>query len=87
MKVFVIGAGAWGTALAVNACQKPGNQVTLWLRDAVSAQVLQQMRENTRYLPGIAFPSVLQLAYGECADLLRQQDLIVIATPMAAFGG
>jgi glycerol-3-phosphate dehydrogenase (NAD(P)+) len=83
MKVFVIGAGAWGTALAVNACQKAGNQVTLWLRDAASAQVLQQTRENTRYLPGITLPSALQLAYGDCADLLRQQDLIVIATPMA----
>ena len=68
MKLLVIGAGAWGTALAVNAAAAPAlgpqRTVTLWARDAALLQSLQRDRVNTRYLPGIALPASLQLAGG-----------------------
>ena len=87
MKIVILGAGAWGTALAVSAAsQASGNHITLWARDAASAQALQLDRVNSRYLPGIALPDNLQLAGGESSLGLavRGQDLIIIATPMAA---
>ncbi|MFZ2296333.1 MAG: glycerol-3-phosphate dehydrogenase, partial [Polaromonas sp.] len=61
MKIVVLGAGAWGTALAVNAARTtdagvPRHQVTLWVRDALQLKALQTERANTRYLPGIALP-------------------------------
>lgn len=90
MKIAVIGAGAWGTALAINAA-KAGNpsarhQVTLWARDAGQLSAMQAQKVNSRYLPGIALPDALLLAGGSTGSLdalLGQQDLLVIATPIA----
>jgi glycerol-3-phosphate dehydrogenase (NAD(P)+) len=91
MKIAVIGAGAWGTALAISAAHAGGtsarHQVTLWARDPAQLAAMQAQRINTRYLPGIALPNTLLLAGGSDASLdavLAQQDLIVIATPIAA---
>jgi glycerol-3-phosphate dehydrogenase (NAD(P)+) len=88
MNLVVIGAGAWGTALAVNACTR--HQVTLLARDAAQAQAMQAQRQNTRYLPGIALPAALKIeavAQAISSDTtpaqLAQADLIVIATPLA----
>ncbi len=88
MKILVIGAGAWGTALAVNAATR--NQVTLWARDAVQVEALQTGRTNERYLPGIALPDTLMLQGGSqtsLAQAVRGQDLIVLATPVSAARG
>lgn len=87
MKILVLGAGAWGTALALSASQASGGHlVTLWARDPVQAQALSAERQNRRYLPAVPFPAGLQIAGGSLSalgPLLAQQDLIVIATPMA----
>jgi glycerol-3-phosphate dehydrogenase (NAD(P)+) len=85
MKVAVLGAGAWGTALAVSACGNPANQVTLWARDTAQAQAMGHSRENARYLPSIALPSQLAVASGDefPANATQTHDLLVIASPMA----
>jgi glycerol-3-phosphate dehydrogenase (NAD(P)+) len=90
MKIAVLGAGAWGTALAINAAgagSAPArHQVTLWARDAGQLADLQAQRVNARYLPGIALPDALLLAGGSTGSLdalLGQQDLLIIATPIA----
>ena len=85
MKIIVLGAGAWGSALAMSAAQHPaGHVVTLWARDAAQASNMRAERQNRRYLPGIAFPSSLTMADGDFAALLRGADLVIVATPMAA---
>ena len=92
MKIIVIGAGAWGTALAVNAARtedgsQPRHQLTLWARDAALVQALQRERANSRYLPGIALPDGLVVQGGGAASLapaLSGQELIVMATPVSA---
>jgi glycerol-3-phosphate dehydrogenase (NAD(P)+) len=88
MKILVIGAGAWGTALAVSAARAQGrHQVTLWARDAARVQAMQAERTNARYLPGIAFPEGLRVQGGSDASLdqaLSGQDLIIMATPVSA---
>jgi glycerol-3-phosphate dehydrogenase (NAD(P)+) len=82
MKVAVVGAGAWGTALAISAAQQ--HQVVLWARNPAHAQALQRERCNTQYLPGVALPSALHINHGPVADLLPGLDLLVLATPVAA---
>jgi glycerol-3-phosphate dehydrogenase (NAD(P)+) len=87
MKIFVLGAGAWGTALALSAAGSANSHsVTLWARDAAQAQAMRNCGSNARYLSGIALPPGLQLSSGNLAELageLAQQDLLVVASPMA----
>ena len=87
MNITILGAGAWGTALAVNAAR--AHRVTLWSRDAVQAKALAASRRNDRYLPGIALPDALQFTGGaeQLGRVLIGQDLLVIATPMAGLRG
>ncbi len=87
MKVVIIGAGAFGTALAVSACRhQAGHTVELWARDADQAKVLEAEHQNARYLPGIPLPHSLVVRGGPIVSLLEQggwADLVVVATPMA----
>ena len=88
--VVVLGAGAWGTALAISAASHPasaGSRVTLWARDADQAAHLQARRENERYLPGQALPPGLQITTGPSHALLTSASLAVVATPMAGLRG
>ncbi len=88
MKIIVLGAGAWGTAVAMSAAQHPaGHTVTLWARDAAQAQHLRMQGQNSRYLPGITLPRSLSIADGAFATLLPGADLVIVATPMAALRG
>ena len=92
MKILVIGGGAWGTALAVNASRNAAapHAVTLWVRDAAQAQALQQGRENQRYLPGIPLPASLQISDQALPQLLaslQADDLVILASPMAGLRG
>ncbi len=88
MEIIVIGAGAWGTALAVSAARHPeGHGVRLWARDARQAQAMQASRENARYLPGQRLPPslVVQAPAGGVREAAgaHAADLIIVATPMA----
>jgi len=89
MKIVVIGAGAWGTALAASAADRAcaAHQVTLWARDASLVSDMRASRCNTQYLPGIALPSRLLLSSvptSALVALVADADLVVVATPMAA---
>ncbi|MDZ7919146.1 NAD(P)H-dependent glycerol-3-phosphate dehydrogenase [Rhodoferax sp.] len=89
MNIIVLGAGAWGTALAVSAARapQPGRTVTLWARDVALVADMAARRENARYLPAQALPSSLQLSAEPMALVLasvQPSDLVVVATPMAA---
>ena len=92
MKILVLGAGAWGTALAVSASQNAaaGHEVALWARDAAQAAAMRSTRINSRYLPDLPLPSALQIIDGPAAalgGLCRGQDLVIIGTPMAGLRG
>ena len=91
MKIVVIGAGAWGTALAVSAAghRRANHDVTLWARDAAQASALQAVRENRRYLPEVALPASLQVLGPSVpvGALAADAELVVLATPMAGLRG
>jgi glycerol-3-phosphate dehydrogenase (NAD(P)+) len=82
MNVTLLGAGAWGTALAVQAASR--HAVLLWARDATHAAALHAARENTRYLPGVVLPPSLAIGADLNAALRHAESgLVVIATPMS----
>ena len=84
MDILVLGAGAWGTALAIGAGKR--HRVTLWARDAAQAAALAARRENRTYLPGFQLPpgvAIADPAEGDLAALAARHDLAIIATPMA----
>lgn len=80
MRLAVLGAGAWGTALA--ATFAPRHSVTLWSRDPVLAADIARERENRRYLPGARLPDALHVT-ADWATAIGQTDAIIIATPVA----
>ena len=85
MKVAVLGAGAWGTALAINAGAH--HDVTLWARDVTQAHAMQAARMNVRYLPDLPFSDGLQISSAALGPWLAQQDLVVIGSPMSSLRG
>jgi glycerol-3-phosphate dehydrogenase (NAD(P)+) len=85
MKIAVLGAGAFGTAMAIAASDR--HDVTLWLRDAQQAAELSRSRLNERYLPGHALPGQVRVSCAALGPWLSTQDLVVVATPMAALRG
>jgi glycerol-3-phosphate dehydrogenase (NAD(P)+) len=82
MRIAVLGAGAWGSALAVSASAR--NRVMLWARDAAQVQHMREHACNDRYLPEVALPADLALTAqrGE-AIAFAQNGLLIVATPMA----
>jgi glycerol-3-phosphate dehydrogenase (NAD(P)+) len=81
MKFGVLGAGAWGTALAIRLAH--GNPVHIWSRTEAHAQALEATRENLRYLPGHAFPANLH-ATSDLAQAVAGADCLVCAVPSNA---
>jgi glycerol-3-phosphate dehydrogenase (NAD(P)+) len=80
-QVGVIGAGAWGTTLAVRlaAAQRP---VTLWAHSAEATEELASRRENIRYLPGVILPPNVRIAE-DAAYLAEPHRLFILAVPSA----
>ena len=83
MKIAVLGAGAWGTALAVSLA--PRHELRLWARDAAQAAQIAATRRNERYLPGIELPAALRIEADLDAALAHagRDGLLVVATPMS----
>jgi glycerol-3-phosphate dehydrogenase (NAD(P)+) len=83
MKIAVLGAGSWGTALSVVLLRAHRqHQVTLWVRNAEFAESLRRTRENALYLPGVSLPSTLSFAH-DLAAAVSNADLVVGAVPSA----
>ncbi|MFM2074845.1 MAG: Glycerol-3-phosphate dehydrogenase [Pseudomonadota bacterium] len=81
----VLGAGAWGTALALCAARRSPH-VTLWARSPAQAQTLQRERRNQRYLPGVDLPQALHISHADLGgpdSPLIGADVVIIGTPMA----
>ena len=81
--IAVLGAGAWGTALALLLARN-GAPALLWARDGEAAARLARERENRRYLPGHSFPPGLSVAAG-LEEAVERADDVLIAVPSHAF--
>jgi glycerol-3-phosphate dehydrogenase (NAD(P)+) len=77
--VTVLGAGSWGTALAIHL-GRVGVPVRLWARDPALAQAMRAARENPRYLPGLGLPDAVTIT-AEAGAALDAIGTVVIAVP------
>jgi glycerol-3-phosphate dehydrogenase (NAD(P)+) len=85
-RVAVLGAGAWGTAIACHLAARTAERpdVLLWARDAEQARAIDGARENARYLPGVVIAATV--AVTDALDAVRDADVLLSAVPMAAVG-
>lgn len=79
MNISVLGAGAWGTTLAILLSDN-GHDVTLWEYNDTYANMLEEKRENIIYLPGIPFPKTLRIS-NDLDQAATGKDIIVTAIP------
>ena len=86
MRIAVLGAGAWGTALAVSAADR--HAVLLWARDAAQAAAMTADARNERYLPEVDLPAALSVS-ADLAEALQwgAAGLLIVATPMSGLRG
>jgi glycerol-3-phosphate dehydrogenase (NAD(P)+) len=83
LRVAVLGAGSWGTALAA-LIARHGHAPVLWGRDAQVAAAIRDAHENPRYLKGIGLPESLA-ATTDLAEAMRGADLVLVVVPSHAF--
>ena len=81
MNIAVLGAGAWGTALAISLSAR--HRVTLWARDEAQVAEMSATRRNQRYLPEIILPAELQLTHDPDAAL-ASAELVLLTVPVSA---
>ncbi|MEK6662931.1 MAG: NAD(P)H-dependent glycerol-3-phosphate dehydrogenase [Pseudomonadota bacterium] len=82
MKIVVLGAGAWGTALAISLSAH--HPITLWARDRRQIDAIAATRENVRYLPGFALPDSIALS-ADLAQAIEGAELILAVVPTSGF--
>ncbi|MGZ5049826.1 MAG: NAD(P)H-dependent glycerol-3-phosphate dehydrogenase [Methylobacter sp.] len=82
-KIAVLGAGSWGTTLAILAARN-GCQTLLWGHNPEHMSLLGQQRENKRYLPGVPFPENLTIT-SDLAEAAQFSNLMLVSVPSHAF--
>lgn len=82
-RVAILGAGSWGTALAIVLSRTAhAHEVWLWTRDSNHAQSIWRSKENRKYLPGINVPAAIRIS-PSMAETLRGAAIVVGAMPSA----
>lgn len=80
--IGVIGAGGWGTAIALLLAKK-GHAVTLWARREEICQALRTQRENIAYLPGVLLPASIDIT-NSLEEATKTKEIVVLASPSKA---
>ncbi|PID64969.1 MAG: glycerol-3-phosphate dehydrogenase [Gammaproteobacteria bacterium] len=82
-KIAVLGAGSWGTALALNCARQSSQFVYLWGHHRQHVTDLNRWRENRRYLPGVALPENIQAT--DDIAVVYDCDALLLVVPSTAF--
>lgn len=82
-RIALLGAGAWGTALAISLARRGGHELTLWAHSPAHAEELADSGENLRYLPGFVLPMDV-LVTARLAEAIDGADIVVFVTPSQA---
>ena len=77
--VAILGAGSWGTALAIQLCNL-GHKVDIWTRSQEDADNINEKREQKKYLPDVLIPTNIS-CYTDIERVLRSKEIIVVAIP------
>jgi glycerol-3-phosphate dehydrogenase (NAD(P)+) len=79
-RITVLGAGAWGTALALSLARRGGHQLSLWSHSPAHADQLSDAGENLRYLPGFTLPEEIQIT-SDLPHAIFEADILLCVTP------
>ena len=79
-RIGILGAGSWGTALALNLSRRADHKVTLWAHTPEHAAAMAGERENRRYLPGFALPATITVT-DSIATATRGADAVLFVVP------
>ncbi|MBQ1907919.1 MAG: NAD(P)H-dependent glycerol-3-phosphate dehydrogenase [Firmicutes bacterium] len=82
-KIAVIGAGGWGTALAITL-ENNGHSPWMWDIDKAHLQEMRDEKENSRYLPGVKLPDGITVCDDE-AEVLKDADMVLFSVPAQHF--
>jgi len=80
-RIAILGAGAWGTALAIQATRIAGSATVLWCRDPAQSALMLGTRQNSRRLPGVPLPDRLSVT-ASLNEALAGADLALLAVPL-----
>jgi glycerol-3-phosphate dehydrogenase (NAD(P)+) len=82
-KIAILGGGSWGTALAIVLSRsRSSHDISVWVHDAVLAEIIGRTRENATYLPGHKLPAAAQVTH-EIKDALRGANIVLGVMPSA----
>jgi len=79
-RITILGAGAWGTALAISLARRGGHEVTLWAHSQAHAEELSETGENMPYLPGYTIPVDVRVT-SDLSGSIFETDVILFVTP------
>ena len=82
-RIAILGAGAWGTALAISLARRGGHQLCLWAHSPEHTRQLAETGENARYLPGYILPADVEIT-PEIGDAISDAEIILCVTPSQA---
>lgn len=79
-RIAILGAGAWGTALALSLARRGGHELVLWSHSAALAEQLNDVGENLPYLPGFTLPADIQVT-ADLPGAIFEADILLCVTP------
>jgi glycerol-3-phosphate dehydrogenase (NAD(P)+) len=79
-RITILGAGAWGTALALSLARRGGHEIVLWSHSAALAEQLSELGENLPYLPGFTLPADVQVT-SDLPGSIFEADILLCVTP------
>ncbi len=79
-RIAILGAGAWGTALAISLARRSGHEITLWAHSPALADHLAETGENLPYLPGFTLPADIEIT-SDLPGAIFEADILVCVTP------
>ena len=79
-RIAILGAGAWGTALAISLARRAGHELCLWAHSSEHARQLSETGENSRYLPGYILPADVHIT-PTLAEAIADAEIILCVTP------
>jgi glycerol-3-phosphate dehydrogenase (NAD(P)+) len=79
-RIAVLGAGAWGTALAIALARRGGHTLCLWAHSPALAEQLADVGENLLYLPGVTLPTDIRVT-SDLPDAIFEADILLCVTP------
>ncbi len=79
-RIAILGAGAWGTALALTLARRSEHQLCLWSHSPALAEQLTDAGENLRYLPGFTLPAEVDVT-SDLPGAIFEADIILCVTP------